>query len=80
MSNYAESDLPVSIDHEQMVTLSDGTTIRFETNGEAKDVFVGDAFMPNIQLFPGNEFLVEAGGKTFKVTAEFEDVITVSAV
>jgi hypothetical protein len=80
MSNYAESDLPVSIDHEQMVTLSDGTTIRFETNGEAKDVFVGDAFMPNIQLFPGNEFFVEAGGKTFKVTAEFEDVITVSAV
>lgn len=78
MSNYTEADLPVSIDHEQMVTLSDGTTIRFETNGEAKDIYVGDSFTANTQLFPGNDFFVEAGGKSFKVTAEFEDVITVS--
>ena len=61
-----------------MVTLGDGTTIRFETNGEAKDVYVGDAFNPSIQLFPGNDFVVETDGKSFTVTAEFEDVITVS--
>ena len=79
MSNFTEAELPVSIDHEQMVTLNDGTTIRFETNGEAKDVYVGDAFCANVQLFPGNDYFVEAGGKSFKVTAEFEDVITVSA-
>lgn len=79
MSNYTEADLPVSIDHEEMVTLSDGTTIRFETNGEAKDIYVGDSFTANTQLFPGNDFFVQAGGKSFKVTAEFEDVITVSA-
>ena len=80
MSNFTEADLPVSIDHEQMVTLGDGTTIRFETNGEAKDVYIGDAFTATTQLFPGNDFFVDAGGKTFKVTAEFEDVVTVSAV
>ncbi len=78
MSEFTEADLPVSIDHEQMVTLSDGTTIRFETNGEAKDLYVGDAFTPTIQLFPGNDFCVEAQGKQFKIVAEFEDVITVS--
>jgi len=78
MSNYTEADLPVSINHEEMVTLGDGTTIRFETNGEAKDIYVGDAFNANTQLFPGCDYLVEANGKTFKVLAEFEDVITVS--
>uniref|UniRef100_I2Q0J4 Uncharacterized protein n=1 Tax=Desulfovibrio sp. U5L TaxID=596152 RepID=I2Q0J4_9BACT len=78
MSNFTEAELPVSIDHEQMVTLGDGTTIRFETNGEAKDLYVGDAFTPTIQLFPGNDFCVESGGCTFKVVAEFEDVVTVS--
>lgn len=78
--NYSENELPRQINHEQMVTLNDGTVVRFETNGEAKDVFLGDAFNPNIQLFPGNEFEFEAGGKKFKVTAEFSDVVTVSKV
>ncbi len=80
MSEYTEADLPVSIDHEEMVILGDGTTIRFETNGEAKDLYVGDAFTPTTQLFPGNDYTVEAGGKAFKVMAEFEDVITVSKI
>jgi len=80
MSNFTESDLPVSINHEEMVTLGDGTTIRFETNGEAKDLYVGDAFNPTTQMFPGNDFIVNAGNKSFKVMAEFEDVITVSKV
>jgi hypothetical protein len=78
MSNFTEADLPVSIDHEEMVTLGDGTTIRFETNAEAKDLYVGDAFTPTTQLFPGCDYTVEACGKSFTVTAEFEDRITVS--
>jgi hypothetical protein len=78
MSNYTEADLPVSIDHEEMVTLSDGTTIRFETNGEAKDVYVGNAFTPTAQLFPECDYLVESCGNSFQVKAEFEDRITVS--
>lgn len=78
MSDYTEADLPVTIDHEEMVTLDDGTTIRFETNAEAKDLYVGDAFTPTVQLFPGNDFFVDSDGKHFKVTAEFDDKVTVS--
>ncbi|WP_428569093.1 MAG: hypothetical protein ACP59X_10520 [Solidesulfovibrio sp. DCME] len=78
MSNFTEADLPVTFHHEEMVTLDDGTTIRFETNAEAKDLYVGDAFTPTIQLFPGNDFFVDSGGKRFKVTAEFDDKVTVS--
>ncbi|WP_300157845.1 hypothetical protein [Solidesulfovibrio sp.] len=78
MSNFSEADLPVSIDHEEMVTLGDGTTIRFETNAEAKDLYVGDAFTPTTQLFPGCDFFVDACGKRFKIVSEFEDKITVS--
>jgi hypothetical protein len=78
MSNYTEADLPVSIDHEEMVTLGDGTTIRFETNGEAKDIYVGDAFTATTQLFPECDYIVESSGKSFQVKAEFEDRITVS--
>ena len=44
------------------------------------DLYVGDAFTPTTQLFPGNDYTVEAGGKAFKVMAEFEDVITVSKI
>ena len=78
MSYFTEADLPVSIDHEEMVTLEDGTTIRFETNGEAKDLYVGDSFTPTIQLFPGGDFFVDSGDKHFKIVAEFDDKVTVS--
>ena len=47
--SYTEADLPVEIHHEDLVTLADGTTVRFETNAEAKDLYIGDAFTPNEQ-------------------------------
>ncbi len=75
--NFTEADLPIAINHEQMVTLGDGTTIRFETNGEAKDIYIGDAFNPTIQLFPDCDYLVETPGGAFKVTAQFEDTVLV---
>jgi len=78
MSNYTEADLPVSIDHAERVTLGDGTTIRFETNGEAKDIYVGDAFTPTTQLFPECDYVVASCGHSFQVKAEFEDRVTVS--
>ena len=78
MSYFTEADLPVSIDHEEMVTLEDGTTIRFETNGEAKDLYVGDSFTPTSQLFPGCDYFVDSCDKHFKIVAEFDDKITVS--
>jgi hypothetical protein len=80
MSDFTEADLPVTFHHEQMVVLGDGTTIRFETNGEAKDVYVGDAFDVTVQLFPGCDHVIVAGGKSFKLVAEFEDLLTISKV
>jgi len=75
--NFTEADLPVEINHEQMVTLADGTSIRFETNGEAKDVYVGDAFNPTVQLFPDCDHLVDTPHGQFKVTAMFTDTVMV---
>ncbi|WP_319471996.1 hypothetical protein [uncultured Pseudodesulfovibrio sp.] len=78
MSNYSEADLPVDVHHGELVTLADGTTVRFESNGEAKDIMVNDGFEPASTLFPGNEFIVEAGGNSYKVTCEFGDVMHVA--
>lgn len=80
MSNYSESDLPVQVHHGELLTVADGTTIRFESNGEAKDVMVNDGFEPAVTLFPGNEFLVETGNGNYKVTCEFGDIMHVAKI
>lgn len=77
MSSYTESDLPVEVGHGEVVTLSDGTSVRFESNGEAKNVMVGDAFEPAQTLFPGNEFVVKTSQGDYKVTCEFGDSMRV---
>lgn len=78
MSTYSEADLPVDVHHGELVTLGDGTTVRFESNGEAKDVMVNDGFEPAVTLFPGNEFLVETSGGNYKVTCEFGDIMHIA--
>lgn len=80
MSNYSEADLPVDVHHGEMVTLGDGTTVRFESNGEAKNVMINDGFEPACTLFPGNEFMVEANGGNFKITCEFGDVMRLEKI
>lgn len=80
MSNFTEADLPVDVHHGEMITLADGTTVRFESNGEAKDIMVNDSFNAACTLFPGNDFIVEAGGSKYKVTCEFGDVMHVAKV
>lgn len=77
---YSEADLPVEIKHGEILALEDGTTVRFESNGEAKDVFFGDDWTPTIQLFPANEYAFDAGGKSYKLTAMFEDALKVEKV
>ncbi|NJB69405.1 hypothetical protein GGQ74_003107 [Desulfobaculum xiamenense] len=74
---YTEADIPVVIKHGEILGFSDGTTVRFESNGEAKDVFFGDEWTPTIQLFPANDYAFQAGGKAFKLTALFEDALKV---
>jgi len=73
MSNFTEADLPLDVHHGEMITLADGTTVRFESNGEAKNIMVNDGFEPAATLFPGNEFTVETGQGNYKVTCEFGD-------
>jgi hypothetical protein len=73
MSQFTEDDLPIEVHHGELVTLGDGTSIRFESNGEAKDIMINDSFAPATTLFPGNEFSFDAHGDTFRITCTFED-------
>ena len=75
---YTDSDLPVVLKHGEMFTAADGTTIRFESNGEAKDVMVGDAYAPETTLFPDCDHVVETSRGSYKCTARFEDAMEIS--
>ncbi len=78
MSAYTQKDIPFTLKHGEILTFDDGTTVRFESNGEAKDIMVNDDFAPAITLFPANDYMLAAGGKNFKLTALFEDALEVS--
>ncbi|MCJ2165069.1 MULTISPECIES: hypothetical protein [unclassified Pseudodesulfovibrio] len=80
MSSFTEADLPVDVHHGEMVTLADGTTVRFESNGEAKDIMVNDGFEAACTLFPGNEYTLGTSGGNYKITCEFEDCMHVKKV
>jgi len=73
MSTFSEANLPVDVHHGEMVTLADGTTVRFESNGEAKNIMINDGFEPATTLFPGGEFIMETGNGNYKITCEFGD-------
>ncbi|GEM_PF-406240 len=78
MSQYSENDLPLEFHHGEILILSDGTTIRFESNGEAKDVMINDSFSPATTLFPGNQFCFDAHGDKFCMTCTFDDSVTIA--
>ncbi|MBU1248794.1 MAG: hypothetical protein KKB70_08850 [Proteobacteria bacterium] len=77
MSSYTQKDIPFTLKHGEILTMDDGTTVRFESNGEAKDIMLNQDFSPAITLFPDNDFMVQASGKTFKLTAKFEDALDI---
>lgn len=74
---YTEKDLPVRLHDGEFLVLGDGTVVRWESNGEAKAVFVGDSFGAAMELFPGQEENLSAGGLTLTLTAFFEDALEV---
>ncbi|QJB54989.1 hypothetical protein [Pseudodesulfovibrio sp. zrk46] len=78
MSSYTESDLPVDVHHGEIITLADGTTVRFESNGEAKDIMVNDSFSPATTLFPGNAYTVQTAQGEYTVTCEFGDIMHIA--
>lgn len=77
MSAYSSNDLPVSINHEEYVELPGGVCVRFETNGEAKDLFLRGEFEPVMQLFPDCEYVFDTEGVTYRVRAGFDDRLVV---
>ncbi|MDO9631301.1 MAG: hypothetical protein Q7I92_05315 [Humidesulfovibrio sp.] len=80
MAEYTQSNLPVTMHSEDLLRLDDGTTVRFDINGEGKDIMLNDDFGASCELYPGNEFMVSAGGKEFRLSTGFEDNIVVEAV
>ena len=75
--NYLETDLPISLHHGELLTFEDGSELRWESNGEAKMVFVNDGFTPFAEIFPGNSYDFESGGHLFKLSAKFEDDLVI---
>ena len=80
MSIFSESDLPLDEHHGEMLTLADGTTVRFESNGEAKNVMINDGFEPATTLYPGNDYVVETGQGSYQMTCEFGDCMHIKKV
>lgn len=74
---YSEKDIPVRLHDGEFLVLGDGTVIRWESNGEAKAIFVGDSFNATMELFPGQEEPLSAGGLNLFLTAFFEDALEV---
>ena len=74
---YSEKDLPIQLHHGETLSMSDGTTIRFESNGEAKDIMVNDGFAPAVSLFPGNDYDLDCCGRMMRCSALFEDCLEV---
>ncbi len=75
--DYDEGSLPVHLKHGDVLTLGDGTTVSFDTNAEAKDVYLGGDFSPAAQLYPGMEHEIAASGGTFRLTATYGDDLLV---
>ncbi len=77
---YKESDIPVEIRHGEMFYFDDGGSLRWESNGEAKDVFLGDGFTSDVELFPSSTYEFEHGGKNYRLTARFEDALLIEQI
>lgn len=80
MADYSQSDLPVRLHPDDLLRLDDGTSIRYETSGEAKDIMLNDDFNAACQLFPGCDYTLDAGGKSYRISTGYEENITVEAL
>lgn len=80
MAEYSQKDLPVRLHPDDLLRLDDGTAVRWETSGEAKDIMLNDDFNAATQLYPGGDYILSAGGKDFRITTGEEDNILVEAV
>ncbi|QJT07826.1 hypothetical protein DQK91_11690 [Oceanidesulfovibrio marinus] len=80
LMEYTESDIPVEIKHGEYLILGDGAYLRWESNGEAKNVFLGSGFEADTEIFPGNTWEFSNSGKKYRLTAKFEDALLVEQI
>jgi hypothetical protein len=80
MAEYTEENLPVNIHPDDLVRFADGSTVRYETSGEAKDIMLNDEFNAACQLFPGNDFVITANGKQYRISTGYEEFCLVEAI
>ncbi|GAB7078656.1 hypothetical protein [Megalodesulfovibrio paquesii] len=78
--DYTAADIPLELKHGEYLTLPDGSSLYWETNGEAKDVFLGSGFAPDVELFPENSWEFASGDARYRLTARFEDVLVVERI
>jgi len=67
--DYQENDLPVVLQEGDSVRLGDGTTVRFDESGGARDVMIGDEFTARCTLFPTMDYELAAGSGSYRLTA-----------
>jgi hypothetical protein len=67
--SHTEADLPAVIHEAEFVILADGTQVRYEESGGARDIFVNDEWTARATLFPGSDYCLETGGCTYLLTA-----------
>jgi len=80
MADYTQKNLPVTLHTDDLLRLDDGTAVRWESSGEAKDIMLNDDFGATCQLFPGCDYTLDAGGKQFRISTDFSDTVVVEAV
>ena len=80
MADYIQKDLPVRLHADDLLRLDDGTTVRYDTNGEAKDIMLNDDFNAACQLFPGCDYTLDAGGRQFRISTGYEENIFVEPI
>ena len=67
---FTHKDLPMVLRETELLTLNDGTQLRYESNGGAHDVFVNDEWSARASLFQGMAHDMETNSGLVRLTSE----------
>ncbi|SIN68851.1 hypothetical protein [Halodesulfovibrio marinisediminis] len=67
---FTYKDLPVVLRETELLTLKDGTQLRFESNGGAQEVFVNDEWTSRASLFQGMDHLLTVSDEQIHIISE----------
>ncbi|MCG8529659.1 MAG: hypothetical protein MI749_03220 [Desulfovibrionales bacterium] len=71
---FTHKDLPMVLRETELLTLNDGTQLRFESNGGAHEIFVNDEWSSRASLFQGMSHDLETGVGPVRMTSEPDGV------